>query len=250
MTEITTRYRIRLRLDPEDSLNLRAKHFYEKHESDLLVGALHAGDCFVDVGAHIGYHATLAASLVGPAGLVLAYEPSPANFEVLAANIRLNGFAHAAAMNIAVSDRSGYETLHFSRSSSADHRTYEVRGDPRRSMRVPSRTLDEMLSGIDLAGRGLFVKVDTQGFEIRVLRGARQTLARRPVRMIVELYPFGLEANGGSCGELLEELRGLGFEFLQINRQGKGLMRFPPSFYSENYTAKRGNHCNLYCIKE
>src|SRR5438552_19014271 len=63
---------------------------YEADETALLQRTLKPGMTVVDVGANIGYMATLAARCVGPAGRVLAIEPDPGNAELLAANIARN----------------------------------------------------------------------------------------------------------------------------------------------------------------
>ena len=64
-------------LDRLDSLNLKVDGLYERFETDFVRRTLKPGQTFVDVGAHIGYYAALAAELVGPAGAVHAFEPCP-----------------------------------------------------------------------------------------------------------------------------------------------------------------------------
>ena len=73
------------------SRRIREHGVWEPYETSLVLRLLQPGDVFVDVGANIGYFSVLAASLVGDAGKVFAFEPDPDNFQLLCANAELNG---------------------------------------------------------------------------------------------------------------------------------------------------------------
>jgi len=77
----------------------------------LITAHLRAGDTMIDIGANVGVHTLLAAHLVGTAGTVVAIEASPAIFQRLVANLRLNGAAQVQAVNTAVSDTPGRLTV-------------------------------------------------------------------------------------------------------------------------------------------
>src|SRR5205807_5464610 len=102
-----TRFGARMAGDTEDILQ-QYLYFFGEWEPNLtawLARTLRPGDVFVDVGANIGYFSVLAAGLVGPAGAVVAVEPSPTAFGMLVANLARNDAANARAVNLAAADR-------------------------------------------------------------------------------------------------------------------------------------------------
>jgi hypothetical protein len=107
---------------------------YEADEAALLSEWLRHGQTFVDVGAHVGYFTCLAARLVGPRGLVLAFEPQPRNYELLLANVWRNGLTNVVVFPWAVSDSSGFATLHLRPRTPAATRLFAM---PERDEKVP-----------------------------------------------------------------------------------------------------------------
>jgi FkbM family methyltransferase len=73
--------------------------------------ALGPDDIFIDVGANIGYFTMMAAVAVGPGGKVYAIEASPRTYELLRANLALNGLENVVAVNVAVTDTECYVRL-------------------------------------------------------------------------------------------------------------------------------------------
>src|SRR5687768_1033712 len=87
--------RFRRYVDVKDGLFggwIAAEGRYEEHLTAALVAALRPGDTFLDLGANMGYFTMLAASLVGPGGRVLAFEPRHDNVALLHLSARENGF--------------------------------------------------------------------------------------------------------------------------------------------------------------
>lgn len=177
---------------------------WEPFETSLLVELMRDAGAVLDVGANIGWYALLAARLVRPGGTVLAFEPDPDNHRLLAANLERNGASAVEAIRALVADRAGSRRLHRSASNLGDRRLF-ARDDDGASIEVPAMTLDEAC-----AARGLepdFIKLDTQGAETHILRGARGLLdGPRPPAMLVELWPFGLVGSGSSVDELADEI--------------------------------------------
>ena len=191
-------------LDATDSLHLKVTGVYEPRETALVHRLLKPGMTFVDVGAHIGYYTTMAAELVGPTGRVYAFEPNPATAELLRKNtMRYGDVVHI--VQAAASDKNGRGKLYLSRNNSGDHRSYARPG--RESVDVDVVTLDAVLEGVVVD----FIKMDAQGVEYDILRGAEATLRRSPrVDGLVEFRPRSMRP-GVKPRMLIEQLHRMGF---------------------------------------
>jgi FkbM family methyltransferase len=140
----------------------------ERVELAALPSLLRPGDTFVDCGANLGLWTLSAAPLVGNRGRVIAFEPNPETFRRLREHAR----PYAERIQVhhaAVSDQRG--VVRFDLGSF--HNLSRVA--PMGSVEVPATTLDEAL-GHPPAG----VKIDVEGHELAVLRGAAKALAARP----------------------------------------------------------------------
>lgn len=194
-------------LDEKDSLHLKKDGLYERFETTFVKRQLRAGQTFVDAGAHIGYYSALAASIVGPGGLVLAFEPDPTNLGLLRQNTERFGEI-VQPREMALADKAGRATLYLSPENSGDNRLYRTAGW--RDLEVDVTTIDERP---ELDGRAVdFLKMDIQGLELKALMGAKETIARSPRLVgIVEYWPFGLKLNGlKQPGDFLDALADLG----------------------------------------
>jgi FkbM family methyltransferase len=165
---------------------------------------LRPGDHVVDVGANVGVYSLFFAKLVGARGLVLACEPDPQNRERLAVNLARNGFAQVRIVPTAVGERR--ERLRFRSGADAISQLSET-GD----LEVEVAPLDELCSG--MVPR--LVKVDVEGHEISVLRGAQRLLrADTPPTWLLEITPGG---PGHSRRELIDMLQSEKYGFYDFD---------------------------------
>ena len=151
---------------------------------------LRPGDAIVDVGANIGFYSLLGSSVNGGAP-VLAFEPHPLASARLRENAALNAFSNIQIRPMAVGDRS--TTARLTREL-ADENRIEVNalsGEPTVPVRVV--TMDSELSRLQIdPAQVRLVKVDTEGFEARVLGGAGLLLTQDPGPVwLVELTGLG-----------------------------------------------------------
>jgi FkbM family methyltransferase len=192
------------------SRRIREHGVWEPYETSLVLRLLQPGDVFVDVGANIGYFSVLAASLVGDAGKVFAFEPDPDNFQLLCANAELNGLNDSImAVQAGLSDAAGEGQLYLSEDNLGDHQIYagvESRASLPIELYNGSLYLEKRIQRVDL------VKVDTQGSEFQVMAGLMPLLSqlRQPPRIMIELTPHALRAAGSSGRALIELLASLG----------------------------------------
>ncbi len=193
---------------------------YEPEMYELFRQALRPGMVVVDVGAHEGLFTHLAAALVGPTGRVWAVEPAPANFRVL--QRKAAAFPHVTAIHAAASDRNGMARFAIDADNSTRHSLFTAnvgrrwRSWPVRTVAL-ARALPADLSRLDL------IKIDAQGAEPQVLRGARPVIkAHRPL-IVFELWPKGWRTAGHEPATVLDSLTRLGYALYYLSAR-RGLL--------------------------
>jgi FkbM family methyltransferase len=213
----------RLLLDERDEWitpTLTATRGWEPGLTALLGARIAPGMIVIDGGAHAGYFTCQAARLVGPRGLVLAFEPAPRNFALLQANVWRNGFTNVACFPWALGSEPDLAELRLSATNTGDHRLHGDGPDAGITVRVAA--LDEVLAirpPIDI------VKLDVQGNEEAAVRGMTRLLAASPrVLVTVELSPADARAAGSDPNSLLGWYRSLGFELRVQFPDEKGLV--------------------------
>jgi FkbM family methyltransferase len=174
-------------------------------EEAFVARTLRPGDTYVDIGGNIGLLALRAASVVGAGGKVIVVEAHPRIAGFLRENVRLNNFSHVSVEHVAVGEASGEITF-------SDRRSDDQNGvvaDGSGAIHVPMVTLDELLP-TSRASRIALLKLDVEGFELAVLRGAKATLTRVD-RVLFECDPDLTSRYGHSSREILDLLRSAGF---------------------------------------
>lgn len=148
---------------------------------------LHAGDTVLDIGANFGVFTKFFSSAVGSSGRVLAFEPIPSTFRTLSAGVRRYHLSNVEVRNCALSDRRQTVTMQAPRFASGGDNLYQA-AITRESIgglttfSVPAMTVDSLnLPHAD------FMKIDVEGHEVEVLRGARETLLRFHPVLLVEV---------------------------------------------------------------
>jgi FkbM family methyltransferase len=200
------------------------KTMYEPARSDFLFNVLRQGDTVIDVGAHIGYFSLLASVLVGPSGIVFAFEPERRNYLQLQANAVLNRRANLqpmqqglgaslreATMAVQIGIRDGSHVL-------VDHAgppgTQETRHE-----RLSLLTLDEV---IGTTARCRVLKVNVNGGETDVLIGASQMLARQAIDFVLcTCDTRRLRRMKSSEGALRAHMAGFGYQCYRLAPEGE-----------------------------
>jgi FkbM family methyltransferase len=170
-------------------------------EASVLMRALKLADVdlsdkiFLDVGANIGTTTVPAARV---ARSVIAFEPVPNNFRLLAANVAANELANVRCLPLGLSDAAGELAMTLSADNWGDNRM-NAEGE----ITVAVERLDDAIAaaGVPINDVG-FIWIDTQGHEASVLRGAPELLSHGPP-VVIEFEPDSL---GDTAAELLDIL--------------------------------------------
>lgn len=188
---------------------------FEPYESAQVKKYLKPGMTFVDVGANVGYYTLLAASLVGSGGRVLAFEPSPYAFDRLVETIERNSLSQVCAIQSGLGDGSGEGRLFLPLRD--NHSPSMVPNGGGHSINVSVRRLDDWLSDHEVDCVDL-MKIDVEGFEPNVIKGATKYINCGKVRAILcEFNEYWLERNGCRPAQLYDLLTSLGF----VSAQGE-----------------------------
>jgi FkbM family methyltransferase len=173
------------------------------------------GDVFVDVGAHIGLHSLAAARAMKGTGRVFAFEPFPQSRVLLERSFWINGFSPILeCYGVAVSDRFGDSRL-FLGASSGHHSLYALDGRPEETLDVQLVTLDSALPRNQSVR---LLKIDAEGAELEVIRGARNLLANNDdIGIVVECGPYHLKRVGIAIDDWLKEFTDLGYAYRKID---------------------------------
>lgn len=169
---------------------------------------LSPGAVFVDAGANIGSYTMPAARLVGPAGRVVAFEAHPVTFGFLSRNIAANGLANVTALNLALGEGPNRIAMAFSTANPGE--THVATGAETHTVEVEMLPLDAALAGQGI-GAVDYLKIDVEGFELPVLRGAAGTIAAsRRIVIQTELQPQHASRYGHRIEDIATLLHGFG----------------------------------------
>lgn len=186
---------------------------FEQDVENLFKKYVHENNTVIDVGANIGYHTLHSAEYVGPGGKVVAIEPNQWAINRLKRNLELNPQIQERVqiIKVALSDR---DELSQEMSFQA---SYKLSGNNAAvSEIVDVRSLDSICADQDLIGINL-IKIDVDGFEIKVLKGSLDLLARDHPTLIVEFTPSVFSQLGDEVQSLEQSLQSLGYSFFTVD---------------------------------
>ena len=194
----------------------------------LLSSGLKEGDTAIDIGAHAGQYCLLMAEMCGKSGRVIAFEPDPHARSLLNRNIALNPKLKSPTIETcAVSDAAGEAVLFScggnSQSSLARSGIGINAAESAEQFTVLLVTLDDYIASHALSAPR-WVKIDVEGAEIRVLKGAAKLLAG-DTQIICELHPYAWPEFGDSF-ETMQELvaaSGRSIRYLDEPREFNGV---------------------------
>jgi FkbM family methyltransferase len=165
---------------------------YELRKQRKVIELVRPGMVCWDVGANVGFYTLLFAELVGPSGKVLAFEPLPRNVDLLRRHVEMNGYRNVRIFPRALADFDGEASFDPGPNPSMG------RIAPSGPLRVPCARADTLLATGEVEPPDV-IKIDVEGAEAAVLRGARQMMERHPVML---LATHGVQAHRECLGLL------------------------------------------------
>jgi FkbM family methyltransferase len=189
-------HRFQMRLRWQDHTD-HVLGIYEPEFVQSLCQRVRPGDTCIDVGGNIGYYCLLMATLVGTQGRIITFEPVAENLAVLRENISLNNLKNVELVHSALGAQPG--TLSLIRgdegtiSSTPSVSGYAVK-DSRSTVEVQVNTLDAFIQASSY--RPSLIKIDVEGAEMDVLRGAIKTLRTMQPTVLVEVHGWDHVSSG------------------------------------------------------
>lgn len=193
------------------------KHILERPEHRFFRTHLHAGMTILDIGAHTGCYSRLFSLLVGEKGKVYSFEPDPWSFAVLSNH--LGNRDNATPIQLALGDTEKNALFFPNARSRADSSLFQ-RAHSEEPIEVEMTTIDTYCEhqGIDNIDA---LKIDVEGTEAAVLRGAETLLREKPpIWIMVEIFPSALANFGTTAEDVCSLLTQHGYSVKTITSQG------------------------------
>ncbi|WP_319421330.1 FkbM family methyltransferase [Pleurocapsa sp. FMAR1] len=193
---------------------------YDQCEPDLqsyLKSRLKPGNTFIDVGANFGFHTLLASKLVGRKGTVIAFEPSPSNLEILKYHSRINFTRNVFIIPKAVGDITDISVQfvlvdggkHSSNSLTIADEVPHISASQKEIINVPITTIDENCSQLNIVPN--VIKIDVEGAELLVLKGAKNTIEKHQPTILIGIHPFWMP-KGQTAKDIITFFREIKYE--------------------------------------
>jgi FkbM family methyltransferase len=202
-------------LGNDNSLCLYVAGTFEPNEFAFLGSVVKEGMTFVDVGANEGLYTVFGARRVGASGRVLAVEPSSRERAVLKRNIERNRLSNVTVVPHALAAESGFANLQVAPKLHGGHNT--LGGFAHEGIaaigaeQVAVETFDALAQRLSIE-RVDVMKIDVEGAEVKVLRGARRMLTRWRPTLLIEANEAALRGQGTSTADLVALLRSFGYD--------------------------------------
>jgi FkbM family methyltransferase len=188
--------------------------YYEREDFEMIKRLVNPGDTVIDVGANEGYVSLWLSKLLGAKGVVYAIEPNPENLVFLYNNIKLNTATNIRVIEKAVSDQKAKMTFFCSPNSGAWGSLTKYSYFSEDCTDVEVDILDNLFGDLQQLD---FLKVDTEGNELKVFLGARLVLSRHKPHICFEVNLTFWAQNNQSVDEMFNCLYDLGYKLFILN---------------------------------
>jgi FkbM family methyltransferase len=224
------------------------------YQQDVLAAfeLLRPGDLFLDVGGHHGLMAIVAATKVLPQGRVISFEPNPSARAIFNENCALNGVRNIHIEPVALSDQPGTAKFYAQKGTVSWNSSFfkefasQSGRDEVEENEVQVSTLDQYVEEASL--KPAFLKIDAEGSEFLILKGAMGTIEKCHPIISMEFNPDSAIAAGTTIESITTTLKGLGYRLVVLGRSWTG------TYHLKNQTAfsrelhSVSNLVNVLCL--
>jgi len=227
------------------------KDDYDKTQLAVISRHLRKGDVAIDVGANCGPYTLPMSAMVGDQGKVLAIEPCKYNIGILHKNMRLHRMSNVVAANLAAGDAVGTVNLYYNETNFGDHTILPQKG--RRSESCQIWPVDRILQETIPNRPVRLIKLDVQGVEYAVLKGAERTInSNRDCALYVEVWPVGLRAAGVHEEALIDLIASWGYIMHITDNSSRKILRIRTDDLKRSMAANPHEQVlvDLWCVRE
>jgi FkbM family methyltransferase len=240
-TVLQTNFGFKIQIDPVFDKNIEnviyQRGVYELGTLDVLQSFLNEGDVFVDVGANIGFLSLAACAKVKGNGKVYAFEPVPSTYNILKTNKSINGFDQLQLNQFALGNEEA-EVMIFNENENRGGASI-INNTKSKGIKILLKRLDDL----NIRETINAIKIDVEGFEFEVLKGAEQTIKRDKPNLIIE---YSLEReNSAKNNEIYDWLIHLGFYKIYKLKLGK---ERKSELIEIKTLSDLPQHDNIFCI--
>jgi FkbM family methyltransferase len=230
--------------------------FEGMYQQDVLIALktlIRAGDTVFDIGGHHGLMAVISALATGAKGSVFTFEPNPGARRYLEQHLALNGVQNVTVEDVAITDGDGLRAFYIQEGDVSWNSTIvpELSDSGRfgKSITVHTTSVDSYVERTQRVPQ--VIKIDAEGSELLVLRGAEQTLRRHRPVLIMEFNPASAHAAGFTVGDCVAFLESLSYELTVMKSDSRGYYRFERQEpFEEAKHAREPHLANVICLPQ
>lgn len=199
---------------PNDGIggHLKSGRLWEPHFKDVIDHFINENDTVIDCGANFGYNSILMGKRIGFHGKLFVFEPQRIVFQQLCGNLILNNIFNANAYQFALGENDGLTSMF----PINYEKSWVNIGDlsiGQGGEEVQMMKLDNILEIVNTVD---FIKLDVQGYELEVIKGAKQILSEFKPHLFVEIEDHQLAKFKISREKLIAEIKSFGYRIFNI----------------------------------
>lgn len=193
---------------------------HDDHLIPLACLNIPTGGVVIDAGALYGDHTIAYCRKVSTEGTVIAIEASPVAFSCLQKNAE-KFQSDVLLINAALGETHGDKALHCIEEGNLNAGMATVSEEDKKGVIIPTVSIDGLVKDSGLS-RLDFIKIDCEGYEYKILKGAKGTLKTLKPKMLIEINSFALSQQGSTDRDIYELLLECGYQWQIVQPEAKG----------------------------
>lgn len=207
---------------------------WEPFSTALYLKELKTAQTVLDIGANFGHYALIAANTPPKKRLIIAFEPEPETRAILQDNIRLTPDSTIIVSEVALGETCGEKNLFVDGKNLGGHSFSKenIKGVKKKAL-VRVETLDGFLERTFPGTKIDLIKMDVQGAESSILKGAMKTISRDHPTIFCEFWPRGIQNMGKDPSEFIAFFLKNKYEIFVVDKKRNRLLKCTGSEYTQ-----------------